>query len=420
MVRRGSADEAVSFIRSHQSIFIHGGVAVPQTLIKSLVKRAPELENVEIMHLHTNGDVSYAHPQYRGHFKVCNFFVGPNIRPYIDFERVDYLPCFLSEIPSLFRSGRKKIDVALLHVSTPDEHGYCSLGTSVDVARAALETAKLVIAQVNPRMPRVFGDGVIPFDKIHFAVEVDEALPEVPVKALTEVEKAIGRNVAALVEEGATLQLGIGSIPDAVLSALEGHRNLGLHTEMWSDGAIPLLEKGVINNSQKTVHPGRSVSSFVTGTKKLYDFINNNPSVLQLESAYVNNPSVICRNKRVTAINSAVEIDLTGQVCADSVGRHIISGVGGQIDFIRGASLSQQGKPIIALTSRTHKGVPRVVTMLKEGAGVVTTRAHVHFVVTEHGVAELFGKTLNERAKALIAIAHPEDREALENGWKNF
>jgi acyl-CoA hydrolase len=420
MVQRGTADEAVSLIRSDQSIFIQGGVAVPQVLIKSLLKRAVELKNIEIMHLHTNGDVSYARPEYRGHFKVCNFFVGPNIRPYINFDSVDYLPCFLSEIPSLFRSGQKKIDVAFLHVSPPDEHGYCSLGTSVDVTRAAFESAKLVIAQVNPRMPRVFGDGIIPFDKIHFAVEVDEALPEVPVKILTEVERAIGSNVAGLVEDGATLQLGIGSIPDAVLAALDGHRNLGLHTEMWSDGAIPLLEKGVINNSCKSIHPGKSVSSFVIGTKKLYDFIDNNPAVLQLDSSYVNNPNVICRNKKVTAINSAVEIDLTGQVCADSIGRHIISGVGGQIDFIRGASLSEKGKPIIAMTSRTKKGIPRVVSMLKAGAGVVTTRAHVHFVVTEYGVAELFGKTLRERAKGLIAIAHPEDREALKGQWKEY
>lgn len=420
MVQRGTAEEAVSLIHSEQSIFIHGGVAVPQVLIKSLLKRASELKNVEIMHLHTNGDVSYARPEYRGHFKVCNFFVGPNIRPYIDFDSVDYLPCFLSEIPSLFRSGRKKIDVAFLQVSPPDEHGYCSLGTSVDVARAAFETAKLVIAQVNPRMPRVFGDGIIPFDKIHFAVDIDEALPEVPFKELTEVEKSIGRNVAGLVEDGATLQLGIGSIPDAVLAALSGHKNLGLHTEMWSDGAIPLLEKGIINNSCKSIHPGKSVSSFVTGTKKLYDFIDNNPAVIQLDSSYVNNPNVICRNKKVTAINSAVEIDLTGQVCADSIGRHIISGVGGQIDFIRGASLSEKGKPIIAMTSRTNKGIPRVVSMLKAGAGVVTTRAHVHYVVTEYGVAELFGKTLGERAKALMAIAHPADREALESQWKHY
>ncbi|HEY8272015.1 MAG TPA: acetyl-CoA hydrolase/transferase C-terminal domain-containing protein [Pseudobdellovibrionaceae bacterium] len=418
MVQKVTAKKAISFIESHQSIFVHGGVAVPQALIRSLLQRASELENMEIMHLHTNGDASYAHPQYRGHFKVCNFFVGPNIRPYIDFDSVDYLPCFLSEIPSLFRSGRKKVDVAFLHVSPPDEHGYCSLGTSVDVARAAFESAKLIIAQVNPRMPRVFGDGVIPFDKIHFAVEVDEALPEVPTKPLTEVEKSIGRNVAGLVENGATLQLGIGSIPDAVLAALDGHKNLGLHTEMWSDGAIPLLEKGIIDNSRKMIHPGKSISSFVIGTKRLYDFIHNNPSVMQLDSSYVNNPSVICRNKKVTAINSAVEIDLTGQVCADSIGRHIISGVGGQIDFIRGASLSEKGKPIIAITSRTHKGIPRIVKMLKEGAGVVTTRAHVHFVVTEYGVAELFGRTLGERAKALIAIAHPEDREALESHWK--
>jgi acyl-CoA hydrolase len=287
----------------------------------------------------------------------------------------------------------------------------------VDVARAAVDSAKLILAQVNHRMPRVHGDGLIHLSQIHHFIEVDDALPEVQPRLLTDVERAIGKHASGLIEDGATLQVGIGSIPDAVLASLKNHRHLGLHTEMWSDGALELIRSGAVDNSRKIVHPGRSVSGFIIGTQAVYDFIHDNPSVIQLDIGYVNNPSTIARNPKATAVNSALEIDLTGQVCADSIGCRVISGVGGQMDFIRGSSQSPGGKPIIALTSRTRSGRSRIVPTLKVGAEVVTTRAHVHYVVTEFGVADLYGKTLSERSRALINIAHPEDRENLDKTW---
>ncbi|MFP5519131.1 MAG: acetyl-CoA hydrolase/transferase family protein [Bdellovibrionia bacterium] len=414
------AYKALDSVQSGNSVFIHGGAATPSILIEALVAHAPRLENVEIMHLHTHGEPIYAHPEYRKSFRVSNLFVGANMRPFVNYESVDYIPCFLSEIPSLFRKKIKKVDVALVHVSKPDAHGYCSLGTSVDVAKAAVEAASCVIAQVNPQMPRVHGDGLIHISQIHKMVEVNEPLHTSHCKDLAPEEVLIGKNVATLVEDGATLQMGIGTIPDAVLAALTGHKNLGIHTEMWSDGALPLIKKGIINNSQKNFHKGKTVSAFITGSQEVFDFINDNPSVINLDVGYVNNPTIIARNKKVTAINSAVEIDLTGQVCADSIGPRLISGVGGQVDFIRGAALSEGGKPIIALTSRTKKGISRLVPTLKEGAGVVTTRYHVHYVVTEYGCANLFGKSISERAKALISIAHPEDRENLSRQWHDL
>ena len=322
-------------------------------------------------------------------------------------------------MPQLIRSGRRPIDVALLHVSPPDRHGFCSLGVSVDVARAAFDSATIVVAQVNPRMPRVHGDGILPLEAFDHWLEVNQELPEPSLRALSEEEKKIGNLVASLIEDGSTLQMGIGNIPNAVLSALKNHRHLGIHTEMWSDGALPLILSGAVDNSRKAVHAGKTVSGFVVGSRALYDFVDDNPSVIQLGVDYVNSPTIIARNPKVAAINSAVQVDLTGQVCADSVGFRVLSGVGGQMDFIRGASLSPGGKPIIALTSRTRKGNPRIVLNLDQGAGVVTTRAHVHFVVTEHGIADLYGKTLGERARALIALAHPEDREELEGQWRN-
>jgi acyl-CoA hydrolase len=305
-------------------------------------------------------------------------------------------------------------------VSPPDAHGYCTLGTSVDVARAAVDTAAVVIAQVNPRMPRVHGDGFIHMSEIHHWVEVDEEIPESPAAPQGPVEEAIGRHAASLIEDGATLQMGIGAIPDAVLAALHTHRHLGIHTEMWSDGCLELMQSGAVDNSLKKVHPGKTIAGFVVGTRPLYDYIHDNPSAVLLDIAYVNNPGIIARNPKVTAINSAVEVDLTGQVCADSIGSRIISGVGGQMDFIRGASISPGGKPIIALPSRTKAGKSRLVAQLTPGAGVVTTRAHVHFVVTEYGAADLAGKTLHERARALINIAHPEDREELTRTWRSL
>ncbi|MBI3542487.1 MAG: acetyl-CoA hydrolase/transferase family protein [Deltaproteobacteria bacterium] len=418
MKRHKSVADAVRCIESGNRVFLHGGSATPLALVDALVEQAGRLRDVELIHLHTSGPARYASPDHARSFKVANLFVGPNMRHSLDYGRVDYLPIFLSEIPKLFRSGRRPIDVALIHVSPPDAQGYCTLGTSVDIALAAVESAKVVVAQINPRMPRVHGDGFVHVSRIDHAVEVDQPLPVVARPALTDVERAIGRNVAALVEDGSTLQVGIGAVPDAVLDALKGHRYLGLHTEMWSDGALALLKSGAIDNSEKHVHPGKSVSGFVSGSQELYDFINDNPSVVQLDIGYVNNPATIARNPKVVAINSAVEIDLTGQVCADSVGRRIVSGVGGQMDFMRGAALSERGKPIIALGSRTREGCPRIVPVLPPGAGVVTTRSHVHYVVTEYGVADLFGKTLSERVEALIRIAHPADRDALAGAWR--
>lgn len=417
MPKQAKASDVVKCIQSGHRVFIHGGAATPLRLIDAMLEEAGRLKDVELMHLHTVGKARYADPEFEGIFRVTNLFVGGNMRKKLHPGRVDYLPCFLSEIPGLFRSGRKPIDVAMIHVSPPDEHGFCSLGTSVDVARAAVEVAKVVIAQVNPNMPRVHGDGFIHVSDIDYFVEVNDPIPEAEHEAPTPEEQAIGRFAASLIEDGSTLQAGIGSIPDAVLAALKGHKHLGVHTEMWSDGMLDLLKCGAIDNSRKCIHPGKTVSGFVVGSRALYDYIHDNPSVVQLDIEYVNRAAIIARNPKVVAINSAVEIDLTGQVCADSIGSKIISGVGGQMDFIRGASLSPGGKPIIAITSRTAKGVPRIVPVLKTGAGVVTTRAHIHYVVTEYGVADLYGLTLSERARALIKIAHPDDRNMLERQW---
>jgi acyl-CoA hydrolase len=415
-----SASEAISHINSKQSVFIHGGAATPRNLIAELIQQASRLEQVELLHLHTMGEALYSKPEFKNSFRVTNLFVGANMRSAIDFDRVDYLPCFLSEIPNLFRKRIRKVDVALIHVSPPDQHGFCSLGTSVDVARAATEVAQLVIAQVNPQMPRLHGDGIIHISQINYMVEVNEPIPEVPPQELSELELSIGRHVAEVIEDGACLQMGIGKIPDATLKALTNHKNLGIHTEMWSDGALDLILKGVVNNSRKKIHPGKTVSAFVTGSQRLYNYVNDNPSVVLLDVSYTNSPFNISRNPNVVSINSAVEIDLTGQVCADSIGHHIISGVGGQVDFMRGATLSENGKPVLALTSQTGKGISRIVPTLKSGAGVVTTRAHVHYVATEYGIVDLYGKTLNERAKALIAIAHPSEREFLERQWHDL
>ncbi|MGE3386338.1 MAG: acetyl-CoA hydrolase/transferase family protein [Bdellovibrionales bacterium] len=413
-----SAAELIQEISSNQSVFVHGAAATPHVLLNALVEDAPRLRNVELVHLHTEGEAPYADSKYKDAFRVTNLFVGPNMRSKLDYDRVDYLPVTLSEIPSLFRSGRRALDVALLHLSPPDSFGFCSLGTSVDVALAAFQAADLILAQINSQMPRVLGTGLVHIDDIDGYIEVSQDLPTAAVHKVTETDLQIARHVAELVEDGACLQVGIGALPDAVLGQLTGHRHLGLHSEMWSDGALSLIKSGIIDNSRKELHGGSSVSSFINGSRAVYDFIHNNPSVLQMSIDYVNNPRFIGRNSKVTAINSAVEVDLTGQVCADSVGHRLISGVGGQLDFMLGAALSQGGKPIIALSSRTKHGAPRLVPQLQVGAGVVTPRAHVHFVVTEYGYADLHGKTLGERAKALIKIAHPEDREALTAAWK--
>jgi acyl-CoA hydrolase len=408
-----TAIEALKVVKSNDNVFIHSAAATPQLLVKELSKRACELKNVSIYSMHTEGDAAYASSECADSFKIKAFFVGDNVREAVQHGRGSYIPMFLSEAPSLFRKGTIPIDVALISVSPPDEHGYCSLGTSVDISSAAQQSAKIVIAQVNKFVPRTHGDGLIHIKEIDFMVDHNEPLPETINHELTDVEKAIGKNIAELVEDGATLQMGIGAIPNAVLACLGNHKNLGIHSEMFSDGILPLVESGVINGQNKVKHPGMIVGSFVVGTKKLYDFINDNPIVKMLDFAYVNSTDVIRKNPKVAAINSAIEIDLTGQVCADSIGSKIFSGVGGQMDFIRGASLSEGGKPIIALSSITKNGASKISAVLKPGAGVVTTRAHVHYVVTEFGAVNLYGKTLEERAKLLIGIAHPNHREAL-------
>lgn len=414
MASRVSLAEAVSGIKSGERIYAHGMAAAPNALLGALTARAAELQNVEIVQLHTEGDAPYAAPEMEGHFRVNALFVSKNIRSAVNDGRADFTPVFLSEIPSLWRSGRLPLDAVLIHTSEPDKHGFCSLGVSVEAARAAVLCAKTVIAQVNPRMPRVHGDGLIHVNDIQFMADVDVPIHEVKVGEPTDVERRIASLCAELIEDGSTLQMGIGAVPNAVLESLKDHRELGIHTEMFSDGVIPLVEKGVITNSRKRVHPGKLVSTFVLGTRKVYDFVDDNPQTVLLDVGYVNDTAVIRRNPKVVAINSAIEVDLTGQVCADSIGDRIYSGVGGQMDFIRGASLAVGGKPIIALPSVTGRGESRIVPMLRPGAGVVTTRAHVHWVVTEYGVANLYGKTLRQRARALIDIAHPNHQESLE------
>ena len=413
-----TAEEAVKLINSGDRIFIHSVAAAPQPLINAMTDRAPELENIEIVHLHTEGDAPYVKPEYSDTFHTNALFVGANVRKAVNQGSADYLPIFLSEVPGLFRQGIMPIDMALVQVSPPDKHGYCSLGVSVDASRAALQEAEKAIALVNPNMPRTHGDGIFHASRFNALVEADEPLHELNIPEPTDVEKKIGQNCAELVENGATLQMGIGAIPNAVLDALDGHQDLGIHTEMFSDGVIDLVEKGVITNKKKAKHPEKIVSSFVMGSRDLYDFVDDNPMIAMLDVAYVNDTAVIRKNPKVTAINSAVEVDITGQVCADSIGTYHYSGVGGQMDFIRGASLSEGGKPIIALPSTTGKGQSKIVPHLKQGAGVVTTRAHVHYVVTEYGVANLYGKNLRERAHALIDIAHPDHREALQKSVK--
>lgn len=412
------AGEAVQLIQSGNRVFIHGSAATPVSLINALQQRYDELNEVEFVSITSMGDVDFDQPEFAGHFFFNSLFVSANTRDVCNSENGDYVPVFLSQIPQLFRQNILPIDVALISVSPPDLHGFCSLGTSVDIARAAVDTARIVIAQVNPRMPRTHGDGFVHVNNINAMVWGESELPEInySTKATAAIQQ-IGRNVAALIEDGATLQLGIGAIPDQVLQNLTGHRHLGIHTEMLSDGVIPLIQKGIIDNSKKALNVGCSVTGFMAGTRKLYDFVHDNPQVRVMDIAYTNDTSIIRQNPKATAINSAIEIDLTGQVCADSIGTYQFSGIGGQMDFMRGASLSAGGKPIIALPSVTSKGESRIVPFLKQGAGVVTTRGHMHWVVTEFGAVDLFGKNLKQRGKALIEIAHPNHREALERAY---
>jgi 4-hydroxybutyrate CoA-transferase len=414
MIRPVAADEAVSYVRSGDRVFLHTAAATPRRLVEAMTARAGELRDIEVLSLHTEGPAPYAAAEHAASFRVNALFVGPNVRQAVNEGRGDFVPVFLSEIPQLLRSGAMPIDVALVHVSPPDGHGYCSLGVSVDVSLAAVEMARRVVAQINPRMPRTHGDGMIHVDRFDRVVEVDDELPERSPEPLGAAELAIGRHVASLIEDGATIQTGIGAIPTAVLAALGGHRELGVHTEMFSDGMVDLVERGVITGSRKRVHPGKILTTFLMGTRRLYDFVDDNPLVLMRDVAFVNDTAIIRQNPKAVAINSAIEVDLTGQVCADSIGTRIYSGVGGQMDFVRGASLSPGGRPVIALPSVTSRGQSRIVPFLLPGAGVVTTRAHVHYVVTEHGIVDLRGRSLVERARLLAGIAHPDHREALE------
>lgn len=413
-----SAAEAVSHVQSNCRVFIHGSAATPLTLVNALLSRAGEVANVELVSISTIGDIDWEKPGVTDSFYLNSLFVSANVREWVNSPYGDYVPVFLSEIPRLFKSGILPIDVALIQVSPPDSHGYCTLGTSVDAALTAVKMAGKVIAQVNPDMPRTHGEGHIHISKFTAAIWDKVPLPEVDYGCKADnTSLQIGKNVAGIVENGATLQMGIGAIPDAVLQSLTNHKALGVHTEMFSDGIIPLVEKGIITNENKKVRRGNIVTSFIIGTKKVYDFVNDNPNVLFMDVAFVNDTTVIRKNPKVTAINSAIEIDLTGQVCADSIGTYQYSGIGGQMDFMRGASLSDGGKPIIALPSVTNKGISRIVPFLKKGAGVVTTRGHVHYVVTEYGVVNLYGKNFEQRAKLLISIAHPDHREALDRAF---
>lgn len=409
-----SAEKAFSSLKSGDSIFIQTGAAIPMVLVNGLVEVGGKLSNISIYQMHTEGLAPYCDPCYKGIFNTHCFFIGNSTRAAVNSANADYIPVFLSEIPALFRKKIIPVDFALLHVSPPDEHGYCSLGVSADIAIAAAEVAKNIIAQVNPNMPRTHGGGMIHVSRFSAMVSSNDPIPEIEVGEPNDIEMKIASNIAGLVDDGATLQMGIGKIPNAVLSKLIHHKKLGIHTEMFSDGIIDLVEKGVITGEMKMKHPHKIISSFAVGTKKLYDYINDNPLFEMHDTAYVNDTYVIMQNPKVTAINSAIEIDLTGQVCADSIGCRLYSGVGGQMDFIRGASLSEGGKPIIALPSITKNGASKIVSTLQAGSGVVTTRAHVHYVVTEFGVANLYAKNIKQRIRELINIAHPSHRETLE------
>ncbi len=413
--RGSSAEEAVRGIRSGWRVLVGSGAAEPQTLVRALTARAPSLFDVEVVHLLTLGTADYVAEEHAGHFRHNAFFIGANVREAVRSGRADYTPVFLSEIPELIRSGQMPVDAVLLQVSPPDRHGYCSMGIHVDIQLVALEQARLVVAEINPHMPRTFGDGTVHLSRLHHIVPVDTPLLELPDPGeADEVSMEIGGHIARLIDHGSCLQLGIGGIPNAVLRFLTEKRHLGLHTEMFSDGVIPLLEEGIIDNSRKQLYPGKSVTSFAIGTRRLYDYVDDNPSITFRASDFVNDPRVIARNDRVVAINSALEIDLTGQVAADSLGYRFYSGIGGQVDFVRGAAMSRGGKPIIAVPSRAKGGsVSRIVARLEENAGVVTSRGDVHYVVTEFGVAYLHGKTIRERALALINVAHPEIRREL-------
>jgi acyl-CoA hydrolase len=417
-----TADEALKVIKSGNRVFVHGSAQTPIHLLHALAKQKDRLRNVELTFITVAGDIELDKPEYEDNFHINCMFVSESVRKAINEGRGDFIPVFLSDIPDLFKSGTMPIDVALVQVSPPDRHGYCTLGVSVDIARSAVNTSAHVIAQVNPNVPRTHGDGMIHMSHFDAMVYNEDPLPEVDYGAKTGIaEMRIGEIIAGMIDDGSTLQMGIGTIPDSVLKCLHNHKNLGVHTEMVSDGIIPLFEADVVNNSKKRIHPNKTVTGFAVGTRRLYDYVNDNPAFAFLDIDYVNDPHTIRRNPKVVAINSAIEVDITGQICADSIGTRQFSGIGGQMDFMRGAALSEGGKPIIAITSRTNKGLSRIVPFLQQGAGVVTTRGHVHYVVTEYGIAYLYGRNLRQRAHDLIDISHPEDREMLEKAaWERF
>ncbi|MEZ7874380.1 MAG: acetyl-CoA hydrolase/transferase C-terminal domain-containing protein [Bacteroidales bacterium] len=411
-----SADEAVKVVKSGDHIHLSSVASAPKVLIDALIRRgeAGELRDVRIHHLHTEGEAPYTEQKYEGVFFHQAFFVGANVRKSVQAGYSDYIPVFLSETQKLYRSGTLPINVAMIQVSSPDKHGFVSLGTSVDATLAAIECADYVIAVVNSNVPRAWGDAMIPLSMINFFVEDNTPLEEAHFTTPDEIETAIGKHCAALIEDGACLQMGIGAIPNAVLAQLGNHKNLGIHTEMFADGVLPLVEKGIINGANKSIDKGKMVATFLMGSQKCYDFIDDNPMVLMQDVAYTNDPFIIAKNPKVTAINSALQIDLTGQVCADSIGTKFYSGVGGQVDFIYGASLSQGGKAMIAMPSVTNKGQSKISPTLTLGGGVVTTRNHIHWFVTEYGAVNLYGKSLQERAKLIISVAHPDHREELD------
>ncbi len=407
-------EEAVSVVKSGDRVYISGNAATPYVLMKALAQRKDELRDVELVHVLLMGEDPLSRPEMEGHFRHNSLFVGPADRKAINEGRADYVPIFLHQIPDLFYSGQMPIDVAMLHLSPPDEHGFMSFGVEVLASKAAAEKAKVIIAQVNDQMPRVLGDSFIHVSRVHKVVEVSEPLPELERPTMSEVELRIGQYIADLIEDGCTLQLGIGGIPDAVLASLKNRRELGIHTEMVSDGVMEAIEAGIITGSRKTLHPYKVILTFVLGSRRLYEFVDNNPVFEAHPTDYTNHPFIVAQNEKMVAINSAIEVDITGQVCSDSIGPYIYSGFGGQVDFIRGAAHSKGGKPIIALPSTAKDGeVSRIVPYLKQGAGVVTTRADVRYVVTEYGVAYLYGKNLQERTRALINIAHPKFRADL-------
>ena len=414
MTKITTAQEALKIVKSNDFVYIHGGAAVPEILIDALVARAPELRNVTIGHIHIEGKAAYAHPQYKDNFFVNSFFLSSNVRHINQTDNGSYTPIFLSDMPLLFDRKHIKVDVVLIQVTPPDKFGFCSMGVSVEASKSAIRNAKYVIAQVNNQMPRTYGDAMFHIDEIDFLVEHDAPIFSLQLTTPTAIETQIAQHIVPLIEDGSTLQLGIGNIPNATLAEMGHLKNLGIHTELLTEGVLDLVKKGVINGYEKKIDKGKIIASFAMGTQRLYDFIDKNPSVEIAEACYTNEVGVIRQNPKVVSINSAIEVDITGQVCADSIGSNIYSGFGGQVDFVRGAMLSEGGKSIIAFPSLTSKGESKIVPFLKQGAGVVTTRAHVQYIVTEYGVAELFGKNLHQRAKALINIAHPNHREALE------